>query len=392
MSQAHHHERKVGGSHAVTPLELFFDLVFVFALTQVTSLLAHDLSWIGVVQGCAVLAAIWWAWAGFAWLTNSVDIDQDIPSRLLMLAAMAAFLVVGLSAPEAFNHYAVLFASAYLVLRLLHVVLYIFTTRGDPAVFGAVLRLTPGMVAAPTLIFIGAFAPEGWWRASLWALALVVDYAWPVIAGTSGWHIDAGHFAERHGLVIIIALGESVVALGVAAAGEELSAAIVTAAVLGVITIACMWWLYFDVVAVVAGRVLRELEGREQVATARDSFSYLHLFLVMGIVFVALGLKEIVTGVQEPFPTVGSVALLSGLAIYLFAHVAFRLRNVQTLNKHRLVVAVVFVLLIPVSYHVSTLTMLAVATGLLVALVAYEAIRFSEARHQLRAHEAKEQS
>lgn len=390
MSQAHHHERKVGGSHAVTPLELFFDLVFVFALTQVTSLFAHDLSWLGILQGCAVLAAIWWAWAGFAWLTNAVDIDQDIPSRLLMLASMAAFLVVGLSTPEAFTHYAVLFASAYLVLRLLHIGLYIFTTRSDPEVFGAVLRLAPGMVAAPALILLGAFAPEGWWRASLWALALVVDYASPVVAGTSGWRIDAGHFAERHGLVIIIALGESVVALGVAAAGEELTPAIVTAAVLGVITIACMWWLYFDVVAVVASRVLRDLEGRAQVSAARDSFSYLHLFLVLGIVFVALGMKLILIGVQEPFPTVGSVALLSGLAIYLLAHIAFRLRNVHSFNRHRMVVAVLFILLIPVSYYVSPLTMIAIATGLLVGLVAYEAIRFRESRHQLRAHESTE--
>ena len=390
MSQEHGHERVVGGSHAVTPLELFFDLVFVFALTQVTSLLAHDLSWIGVLRACAVLAAIWWAWAGYAWLTNTVDIDQDIPSRLLMLAAMAAFLVVGLSAPEAFGDYAVLFASAYLVVRLLHVGLYALITRADPDVFGAVVRLAPGIIAAPTLILIGAFAPEGLWRASLWALALLIDYASPVVAGTGGWRIDARHFAERHGLVIIIALGESVVALGVAAASEELTTTVVTAAVLGVIAISCMWWLYFDVVAVAAARVLRQLQGRAQVSAARDSFSYLHLFMVLGIVFVALGLKEILLDAQEPFPAVGSVALLAGLAIYLFAHIAFRLRNMRTLNRQRLVVAVVFLLLMPLSYHLSSLLTLAVATALLVALVSYEAIRFREARHELRAHGPEE--
>ncbi len=390
MSQAHQHDRVVGGSHAVTPLELFFDLVFVFALTQVTSLLAHDLSWIGVLRGCAVLAAIWWAWAGYAWLTNSVDIDEDIPSRLLMLVAMAAFLVVGLSAPNAFGQYAVLFACAYLVVRLLHVGLYIMTTRTDPDVLGAVIRLSPGMIIAPTLILIGAFAPEGLWRAGLWALALLVDYATPIVAGTGGWRIDAGHFAERHGLVIIIALGESVVALGVAAAGEELTPAIVTAAVLGVVTIAGMWWLYFDVVAVAAARVLRQLQGQSQVAAARDSFSYIHLFMVLGIVFVALGLKEILIDAQEPFPAVGSVALLAGLAIYLFAHIAFRLRNMRTLNRQRLVVACVFALMIPVSYQLSSLLVLAIATGVIVALVAYESIRFREARHELRAHEPLE--
>ena len=390
MSQAHEHEREVGGSHAVTPLELFFDLVFVFALTQVTSLLAHDLTWVGVVRGCAVLAAIWWAWAGYAWLTNAVDIDQDIPSRLLMLTAMVAFLVVGLSAPEAFGHYAVLFASAYLVLRLLHVGLYVFNTRSDPDVLGAVLRLSPGMVVAPSLILAGAFAPAGWWRGGLWALALIVDYGAPIVAGPGGWRIDAGHFAERHGLVIIIALGESVVALGVAAASEELTTAIVTAAVLGVIVTSCMWWLYFDVVAVVAARVLRELDGREQASAARDSFSYLHLFMVMGIVFVALGLKEILNGAVEPFPAVGSVALLAGLVIYLLAHIAFRLRNVHTFNRHRFAVAVVLLLLIPVSYHLSPLVMLALATVLLVGLVACEAIRFREARHQVREHSAED--
>jgi len=242
------------------------------------------------------------------------------------------------------------------------------------------------MIAAPTLILIGAFAPAGPWRAALWALALLVDYASPIVAGTGGWRIDAGHFAERHGLVIIIALGESVVALGVSAASEELTPAIVTAAVLGVITISCMWWLYFDVVAVAAARVLRQLQGRSQVAAARDSFSYLHLFMVLGIVFVALGLKEILIDAQEPFPAVGSVALLAGLAIYLFAHIAFRLRNMRSLNRQRLVVGALFLLLIPVSYQLSSLVVLALATGVLVALVAYEAIRFREARHQLRAH------
>lgn len=387
VSDVHRHPREIGVAHAVTPLELFFDLVFVFALTQVTTLMADDLTWLGLLRGFAVLAAIWWAWVGFSWLTNSIRIDDDVSSRLVMLVTMAIMLVVGLAAPQAFGAYSILFGAAYLAVRLLHLALYAVTTRSDPDVFGAVLRLAPGMVASPLLILAAGFAPQGGWRAALWVLALTIDFITPVIAGPGGWRIDAPHFTERHGLIIIIALGESVVALGVSAAGESLTVQVVAAAVLGVIVVAAMWWLYFDVVAVVAERRLASLSGRAQNAMARDSYSYIHLFMVFGIVLTALGLKKTLIDIGDPLKAVADVALFGGVALYLLAHVAFRLRNIGTLNVQRLVLAVVLLALIPVGLVVSAQVSLTILTVLLVALVAYEALRFRGMRHAIRLHE-----
>jgi len=182
----HRHERVVEGSHSVTPLELFFDLVFVFALTQVTALLAEDLSWAGMLRGFAVLTVVWWAWVGYSWLTNSIKIDDDIASRLVLMLAMTAMLVAGLAAPAAFDEYAVVFGVAYFVVRVLHVLLYAVTTRSDPEVFGAVLRLAPGMLTGATLILIAGFVPSGSVRAALWAVAIVIDFGAPLLAGPSG--------------------------------------------------------------------------------------------------------------------------------------------------------------------------------------------------------------
>lgn len=386
MSDAHHHERTVGGKRSVTPLELFFDLVFVFALTQVTTLLADDLTWLGMLRGFAVLAAIWWAWVGFSWLTNSIRIDDDVTSRLVMLVTMAVMLVVGLAAPQAFGAYSILFGAAYLVVRLLHIALYAVTTRSDPDVFGAVVRLAPGMVAAPLLILAAGFVPEGWGRAALWVLALAIDFLTPVVAGSGGWRLDPGHFSERHGLIIIIALGESVVALGVSAAGETLTLQVVAAAVLGVVVISAMWWLYFDVVAVVAERQLAALSRSAQAAMARDSYSYIHLFMVFGIVLAALGLKKTLLDIGEPLKVIPAVALFGGVSLYLLAHIAFRLRNFGSLNTQRLVVAILLLALIPAALVLSAQVSLTILAAIIVALVIYEGVRFRAARHAIRRH------
>ena len=380
----HRHERVVGESHSVTPLELFFDLVFVFALTQVTTLLANDLTWIGMLRGFAVLTVVWWAWVGYSWLTNSIRIDDDISSRLVIMLAMTAMLVAGLAVPTAFGEYAVLFGIAYFVVRILHLVLYAVATRSDPEVFGAVLRLAPGMLTGATLILIAGFAQPGPVRVVLWTVAIIIDFASPLLAGTKGWKIDASHFTERHGLIIIIALGESLIALGVSASGEELTPGVITAAALGVVVVCAMWWLYFDVVALAAERMLASLSGRTQAAMARDSYSYIHLFMIFGIVLVALGLKKTLIDIESPLKSVVSVALFGGMALYLIAHVAFRIRNMGTLNVQRLVASVVLLALIPIGISLPSLTSLAILTAVLVALVAYEAVRFREARHRIR--------
>ncbi len=277
-----------------------------------------------------------------------------------------------------------MFGVAYFVVRILHVLLYAVTTRSDPEVFGAVLRLAPGMLTGATLILVAGFVPPGPVRAVLWTIAIVVDFATPLLAGPSGWKIDAGHFAERYGLIIIIALGESLIALGVSASGEDLTAGVIIAASLGVAVVCAMWWLYFDVVAVAAEHMLASLTGRIQTAMARDSYSYIHLFMIFGIVLVALGLKKTLLDIEAPLKSVVAVALFGGMALYLLAHIAFRLRNMGTLNVQRLVVAVVMLALIPVGVSLPSLASLAILTAVLVALVGYEAVRFREARHRIR--------
>lgn len=382
----HQHEREFAPPHAVTPLELFFDLVFVFALTQVTSLLADDLTWVGMLRGFAVLAAIWWAWAAFAWLTNSIRIDDDLVSRLVMLLAMAAMLVVGLAAPNAFGDAAIVFGLAYFAVRLLHVLLYLYTTRGDSEAFRAVARLAPGMLIAATLIVVAGFLPAGPLRAVLWAIALVVDFASPLLSGTSGWKVDAAHFAERHGLIIIIALGESLVALGIGAAGEGFTPGVIAAIAMGVAVVCAMWWLYFDIVSIAAERILGSVTGAVRAAMARDSFTYIHFFMVWGIVLVALGLKKTLLDVDGPLKALAVVSLYGGLAMYLLAHVAFRLRNTGTVNIQRLVTAVLLLVLIPLGMAVPALYALGIATAVIVLLVVYETVRFREVRHTLRFH------
>ena len=382
----HQHSRTLAASHAVTPLELFFDLVFVFALTQVTTLLAEDLTWSGLVRGFAVLAVIWWAWGGYAWLTNTISIDDDVASRLVLLIAMAAMLVVGLATPTAFGAYAMLFGVSYFIVRVLHVLLYAVTTRSDPDVSRAVARLAPGLLLGATLILVAGFIPAGPVRGVLWAAAIAVDFVAPLFAGTRGWKVDARHFAERHSLIIIIALGESLIALGLSASGAQLSPGVIAATALGVLVIAGMWWLYFDIVAVVAEQRLSSLTGQAQARMARDSYTYLHLPMVIGIVLVALGLKKTLIDIESPLKIIVAVALFGGLALYLLAHIAFRIRNVHSLNVQRLVAAIVLLALIPAGALLPALVSLGLAAAVVVMLICYETVRFRDARHRIRFH------
>ena len=205
--------------HQVTPLELFFDLVFVFAITQVTSLLAHNPTWSGVLHGMLVLTALWWAWTAYAWLTSTMDVDEG-GVRLVMLASMGAMLIVALAVPGAFGDDAVLFGVAYLVVRLLHLVLYSIVSRDDPDLLGAVLRLATTAISGASLLVVAGFL-EGDERIAVWFLALAIDYLGPAVIGRGrGWRIAPDHVAERHGLIVLIALGESIVAIGLGAGFE----------------------------------------------------------------------------------------------------------------------------------------------------------------------------
>ena len=366
----------------VTPLELFFDLVFVFAITQVTGFLSADPTWKGLGHGLLVLGALWWAWAAYAWLTNTLDAEEG-RVRLAMLAAMAAMLLVALAVPHAFGDDAVLFGAAYFAVRAVHIGLYALGARGDREVLAAVLRMAPSALVGPGMILVAGFT-DGSVQVTLWLGALALDYLGVLVGGGRGWKVSPHHFAERHGLIVIIALGESIVALGVGATAEAITAGVIAAAILGIVVISALWWAYFDVVAIVAERKLAEARGAARAALARDSYSYLHLPMIAGIVLFALGLKKTLIGWDEALETVPAVGLCGGLALYLLAHVAFRLRNVRSLSRRRLVAAVLLLALLPLATEVDALVALAAVTAVCVGLIAYEAIRFREARDRVR--------
>jgi low temperature requirement protein LtrA len=374
----------------VTPLELFFDLVFVLALTQCTALMAENPTWTGLGQGLLVLGVLWWSWVGYAWLTSVVDPEEGVV-RFAIFAAMAALLVAALCVPEAFGDRGLLFACAYAVVRIGQIILFVVASRDDPAL----RRSVDGLAVSTTIgvgLLVAASLTDGALQGAFWAVALLLDMGGPFLFGSEGWKLAPGHFAERHGLIIIIALGESIVAIGVAAE-FGVDAGVVVAAVVGTALAAALWWLYFDIVAIVAARRLANAEvGREQNEIARDSFSYLHFPMVAGIVLLALGLKNTLAHVGDPLELVVAVATLGGVALYLLAHVAFRWRNVHRFSVERSLCAVVLLALVPVAVEVPALATVAIVAGILAGLIAYETVQFRELRDRLRHQLVREAS
>jgi low temperature requirement protein LtrA len=373
----------------VTPLELFFDLVFVLALTQCTQLMADLPTWEGVAQAMLILAVLWWSWGGYAWLTSVINPEEGAV-RIAMFAAMAAFLVVALCVPDAFDDLGLLFAGAYAVVRIAHIALFWISSRDDPDLRSAVSYLAMSTAVGVGLLAV-ASALDGVAQGAMWLLAIILDYAGPYFLGSAGWKLVPEHFAERFGLIIIIALGESIVAIGAGVTGD-VTAGIVAAAILGVTLAAMMWWAYFDVVALVATRRLASIEDRrERNEAARDGYGYLHGPMVAGIILVALGLKKTIGDIDEPLKIVPAFALIGGFAIYLLSHVAFRWRNVHTLNRRRFWLGIGLFALLPVAVEIPALATLAIVTAIACLLIVYEAVRYAEHRDRVR-HELATQS
>jgi low temperature requirement protein LtrA len=376
-------------SERVTPLELFFDLVFVLALTQCTTLIIREhTTWLGLARGILVLTVLWWSWVGYAWLTSVVDPEEGAV-RLAIFAAMAALLVTALCVPGAFGTEALLFACAYGVVRAAHILLFRLASREDPALRHSVVGLAWSTALGVGLLVAASFT-RGVTQELLWVAAVGLDMGGPLLFGADGWKLVPGHFAERHGAIVIIALGESIVALGVGAK-LHLHVGVVAAAVLGVVVAAALWWLYFDVTAIAAERRLgRAPAGRERNELARDSYSYLHLPMVAGIALLAVGLKLTLEHVSRPLHLVPAVALLGGAALYLLAHVAFRLRNMHSLSVRRLLSAALLLALVPLvrALEPPSLATLGVLAAVLCALIAYEVLRYAEFRDRVRHHAA----
>jgi low temperature requirement protein LtrA len=371
-------ELEQGSEHQVTPLELFFDLVFVFALTQVTSLLADDPTWGGLLRGLLVLAALWWTWTGYAWLTSTMDVDEG-GVRLAMLASIGAMLFVALAVPGAFGDDAVLFGVAYLLVRVLHLVLSVIVGADDPDRLGAIGRFVPTALLGSSLLVLAGFL-DGDARIAVWVIALAIDYLGPVVVGVGqGWRVAPEHFAERHGLIVLIALGESIIAIGIGA-GFELGAGVIVAAALGIVVVSALWWLYFDVAAIIARGRLMQATGLALHRLALHSYSFLHLPIVAGIVLFALGLKTTLDHVDEELATVPALALCGGAALYLLGDIAFLYRATRYLFRRRTIGAIVLLALFPVALAIPALAALALVSAVCSLIVAYEALRYREQR------------
>jgi low temperature requirement protein LtrA len=369
--------------HRVTPRELFFDLVFVFAFTQVATLLADDPTFAGIGRGVLVLAALWWAWTAYAWLTNIVDPEEGVVGTALLVALIAMF-VAALVVPGVFGEEGVLFGFAFLVVCAMHAALYALAGRGHPDLLGAVLRLTPWTLLGATLILVAGFADGG--RTWLWIVALACSYVGGLLSGSTGWQVHPSHFAERHGLVLIIALGEAFIAIGIGATGTGIGPGEVVAAVLGLLVATSFWLAYFDFFSIRGERLLGDAQGPERVALARDAYTYLHFPMIVGIVLFAFAMKTIVGHVGNELDSAAAFALCGGSALYLLTYSAIRIRIERRwrISRGRFVAALLLLLLLPIATIVPALAALALVAAVWLALHTYEIVWWREARAESR--------
>ena len=366
----------------VSPLELFFDLVFVLAITQCTALMAHDPTWRGISRGLVVLGLLWWAWVGYAWITSVVDPDEG-GVRVVLFAAMAALLVTSLCVPDAFGEQGLVFVLAYAAVRAAHIALFLLASRDDPGLRHSVVGLAASTAVGATILVAGALV-HGNARLGVWAAALVLDMAGPLVIDPSGWRLVPGHFAERHGLIVIVALGESIVAIGIGAEAR-VDGGVIAAAILGIALASALWWTYFDVSALAAAQRLAEVEPVDvRNRLARDAYSYLHLVMVAAIVLVALGGKTTLAHVDDPLAWPAATALVGGTAVYLLAHVAFKVRTLGTFSVQRLVAALVLVAYLPVAHSVDAVVSVGAVAAVVWAMLAYEGVRYAESRRAVR--------
>jgi low temperature requirement protein LtrA len=390
---------RADSEHAtVNTLELFFDLVFVFALTQVTAFMADNLTWQGLLRGVLIIGLLWWAWTGYAWLANVASADEP-EIKLGLLLAMSAMFVLALTIPEAFDdapgglNGPIVLALCYLLVRVCHFGIFLVVAQEDDGLRAQLGRFAPSVVGS-TVVLLVASQFSGWAQTGLWALALVADYVGTALGGAAGWRLPApDHFSERHGLIVIVALGESIVAIGVGVAELPISWPIILASGLGLALVSAMWWAYFDVSALLGEHALASEPGEVRPRLGRNAFSFDHFPLIVGIVAVALGLNNVLEYVgdaehhalTDPLKGVGLAALVGGTALYLLAHVEFKWLTVHTVSTIRLAAAGVLLLAWPLLPKVPAMGQLAVVAAVLVITLVVESVLHAEDRRRIRA-------
>ena len=360
--------------HRTTPVELLWDLVFVFAVTEVSSLMSHDLTWGWFARSMLVLALVWWAWSAFVWAANAQNATSGTV-RACLLISTAVIFITGLSVPGAFGRDGTVFAVSYAIVRFLHLALYADASRKGNASWSAIAGFAVTVAIGMALLIAGSFA-HGGTRIALWAAAVAIDYAGPAwltrerLRGLQ--HVAVAHFAERYGLFVIICLGESIVAIGLgAAAGHpHLGAPLITAVTLALLITIGMWWTYFDRYAATAEERLREHD--DPVLAAADGYSYLHLLIVAGIITFAVGARVLVRHFGVSIPDAPRLALCGGVALYLVGHVGFRRRLSGELERQKLAVAAALLVLYAVGSAMAGWVVAAAIAALLAGLCAVE--------------------
>ena len=377
--------RPTSEDDTATTFELFFDLVYVFAMTQVTGYMVHAHDALGVLQGLLVLAVLWWTWCAYAWLGNQARADTGIV-RGAMAVAMAALFVVALTIPEAWDDAEggldspLVLVGAYLLVRCVHLSVYAVAPRGDPGLRRQ-LAISWGPTVAGAVLLVAGVLSGGQLQTVFFAGALVVDWGGIYLTSREGnWRIhSAPHWTERHGFFIILAIGESVVAIGVGAAGQPISAPLLAAAVLGIVAALCLWWLYFDVVSRAAEHRLRDAQGQARVRMALEAYTYGHFPIVAGIIVGAVGVEGVLAhaGDGEPLGLFYAAVLYGGFALYLAGHLLFKQRMYAALSVPRLVTVGVLLLALPTAAFLPPLVGLAGLVLLLGVLIGVETRRFA---------------
>jgi low temperature requirement protein LtrA len=378
-----------GEEQRATMLELFFDLVFVFAITQVSHLVLEDLSWAGVGHATLALLVVWWAWNYTTWVTNELDPDS-IVVRLLLIGIMLASLLMAVAIPEAFGAYGLLFAGSYVAIQVgRHTFLTFASADAGTIERERAARILTWFVAAGVFWIAGGVAEDAT-RTALWVTALAIDYVAPLVTywvpgrgrlSPTAWDVETSHFAERFQLFVIIALGETIVITGATTSGLELDLARVTAFGLAFLGTAALWWLYFGYVATIAARRL-ELADAKRTVLARDAYTYLHAGIVAGIVLTAVGDELVIAHPTDELPRDELAVVVAGPALYLLAHVAMRLRLAGTVSVRRLSGAIACLAVGLVGLVAPALAVAILLVGVLVTVIVLE--RIAEARRRAR--------
>ncbi len=370
--------RVPGEEQHASSLELFYDLVFVLAVTQVSHLLLDDLTWRGAARSLLVLLVVWWAWNYTTWVTNMLDPDSVVV-RLLVLAIMFASLVMAVAIPQAFGSRALLFVGAYVAIQVgRHAFLaFVVAGRGSPEREPAA-RILTWFVASGVFWLAGGLA-SGPARIALWLVALGIDYVAPLVLywvpgraalEPTAWEVETSHFAERFQLFVIIALGESIVVTGATTSQLPLDGARLTAFGFAFLSTAALWWLYFDYVAAIAQRRL-ELSP-DRTTLARDGYTYLHVVLVAGVIVSAVGDEIVILHPAERLPSAELVAVVAGPAIYLLGHTLFRLRMAGSVSGKRLSGAIACVIVGLLGTVAPALVVASMLVAVLSAVIASE--------------------